>query len=147
MPWEAHKSLEESVDFLRRTLDENARGVRGTWTIVSKADGHMIGTFTYHEWSPAFRRASFGYALARRYWNQGIMTEVLARMLRFGFEVMDLNRIEATCDNENVGSYRVMEKNGMRQEGLLRQHMEFKGRVRDSRLYAILRDEWQSNNR
>ena len=134
------------MDFLRRTLDENARGVRGTWTIVPKTDGHMIGTFTYHEWSPAFRRASFGYALARRYWDQGIMTEVLARMLRFGFEVMDLNRIEASCNNDNIGSYRVMEKNGMRQEGLLRQHMGFKGRVRDSRVYAILRYEWEGKS-
>ena len=63
-------------------------------------------------------------------------------MLQFGFGEMGLNRVEATCDELNVGSWRVMEKCGMRQEGFFRQHMYVKGSFRDSRIYAILRKDW-----
>jgi ribosomal-protein-alanine N-acetyltransferase len=67
-------------------------------------------------------------------------------MLQFGFDDMALNRIEATCDDLNVGSWRVMEKCGMRQEGLFRQHMFFKDRLRDTRQYAVLAEDWKATS-
>jgi len=142
LPWEAHQSVEDSRAFIRTVLDGYSKGASGAWAIHYKPAGKMVGTFAYHNWLPAFRRAAVGYAIGRDYWNHGLMTEALGRMLRFGFEALDLNRIEATCDDLNVGSWRVMEKCGMKQEGSFRQHMFFKGRYRDNRLYAILKEDW-----
>ena len=62
-------------------------------------------------------------------------------MIRFGFERMNLNRIEARCIAENVASTRVMEKAGMTHEGTLRQREFIKGAYRDMKLYAILKSE------
>jgi ribosomal-protein-alanine N-acetyltransferase len=64
-------------------------------------------------------------------------------MIAFGFEKMDLNRVEARCVAENTASARVMEKAGMTYEGTLRQREFLKGAYRDMKLYAILRGEYR----
>lgn len=75
------------------------------------------------------------------------MTEAFGEVLRFAFQRLGINRVEARCSPENIGSYRVMEKCGMRYEGLLRQHDKPKGKFQDRKLYAILREEWLAQHK
>jgi ribosomal-protein-alanine N-acetyltransferase len=91
---------------------------------------------------PKHSRAEIGYVIGRKYWGEGLMTEAVKEVIRFGFERMNLNRIQATCFPENIGSYRVMEKAGMKFEGTLREQMFIKGRFQDLKLYSILRKEY-----
>lgn len=87
-----------------------------------------------------------GWILHRDHWKQGYGAELGRALLRFGFDEHGLHRITATCDADNYGSYRVMERIGMRREGLFRQSRP--GRAcdpfswADEFLYAILREEW-----
>jgi [ribosomal protein S5]-alanine N-acetyltransferase len=69
------------------------------------------------------------------------MAEAMRVMISFGFQKMNLNRIESRCIAENVASARVMEKAGMLYEGTLRQRELIKGEHRDIKVYSILRDE------
>ena len=69
------------------------------------------------------------------------MTEALARVIDYTFESMDINRIEAQHELDNPASGRVMEKCGMRKEGVLRQRLYNKGKFVDVALYAILKDD------
>jgi RimJ/RimL family protein N-acetyltransferase len=88
-----------------------------------------------------------GWVLHRDHWKQGYGPEAGAALLRFGFEQLGLRRIVATCDAENYGSYRVMEKIGMRREGLFRQaRPAHKGATGygDTLSYAILCGEWRA---
>ena len=64
-------------------------------------------------------------------------------MIQFGFQHLDLNRIEAYCKLQNIGSERVMQKVGMQLEGVARQKMFVKGEYHDLKQYAILRQDWQ----
>jgi len=82
------------------------------------------------------------YALSRKYWRKGLMTEAVKEVIKFGFEKMNLNRIYARCFPENIGSYRVMEKAEMQFEGILRKQMFIKGKFQDMKLYSILRREY-----
>jgi len=66
-------------------------------------------------------------------------------VLRFGFEEMKLNRIEAQHDTQNPASGKVMAHCGMRFEGVLRQRVMNKGQYRDAAVYAILKNEWQND--
>ena len=144
LPWTPHQSIEDSKRFISGVLystDIQPGSSRLTWVLVLKSSSHVVGTFDFQNWGE-HKRVDVGYALGRPYWNQGIMTEVLTRMIKCGFEEMDLNRIQSTCDDLNIGSWRVMEKSGMKQEALMKLHMVVKGRVRDTRLYAILKHEW-----
>ena len=82
-----------------------------------------------------------GYSLAKWMWNGGYMTEALRRVIDYTFDAMDINRIEAQHELDNPASGRVMEKCGMRKEGVLRQRLYNKGKFVDVALYAILKDD------
>lgn len=145
--WTPHGSVEDSKAYLRRARDLYAAREVAEWGLVYKADGKFIGTCGFVDWLPYHARAEVGYAMSRRYWGQGIMTEAVREVIRFGFEVMMLNRVEARCMIENVGSARVLEKCGMRYEGILREHMYSKGRYDDLKMYSILRREWRQEGK
>lgn len=91
--------------------------------------------------------AEIGWILHRDYWKQGYGTEMGNAMLKFGFDELCLHRILAHCDAENIGSFRVMEKIGMRREGLFIEgrpaHKQSDKKYGDELSYAILRDEWE----
>ncbi|MCL1965013.1 MAG: GNAT family N-acetyltransferase [Firmicutes bacterium] len=92
--------------------------------------------------------AEIGWMLHRDHWRQGYGTEMGKALLTFGFDALCLHRIVARCDAENHASYRVMEKIGMRREGLfLEARPASKGsdqKYGDELFYAILKDEWEA---
>jgi ribosomal-protein-alanine N-acetyltransferase len=83
-----------------------------------------------------------GYDLWPDYWGQGLMPEALRALLRYGFEVMELNRVEATTHTENQRSMRVLEKLGFQREGVLRDYYCREGMYNDQVLFSLLRREW-----
>ena len=113
---------------------------------VLKATGKLIGggNLTIDDDS-----GEIGWILHQDYWNQGYGTEMGLGLLRLGFDEHKLHRIFATCSTDNHGSYRLMEKIGMRREALLQNYRKYRlpGKLErvysDEYLYAILRDEWE----
>ena len=71
------------------------------------------------------------------------MTEALSRVIDYAFDSMEINRIEAQHELTNPSSGRVMEKCGMKKEGVLRQRLYNKGKFVDVALYAIVRSDWR----
>jgi len=89
------------------------------------------------------RKAELGYWIGVPYWNRGYATEAAQAVLAFGFNELGLNRIEAHYLAQNPASGKVMEKLGMQQEGLLRQHILKSGVPDDIVLYGILSAEYK----
>ncbi len=106
----------------------------------------MIGTVDFVSWHPNHNSAELGYVLAQPYWGKGTTTEAAKKLIGFGFEKMDLVRIQARCFVENIGSERVMEKVGMTFEGTLRKAMFAKGKHQDLKVYSILKEEFYSRD-
>ncbi|GAB6876810.1 GNAT family N-acetyltransferase [Thermaerobacter litoralis] len=142
--WEAHRSLEDSRTFVEAVVRAYRDDRNAPWAMVLRETGRVIGTVDFVAWAPQHARAELGYAMGRAYWGRGLMTEAVRTLIDYGFSRMGLNRIEARCIPENRASARVMEKAGMRYEGLLREVMFSKGRFVDLCLYAILRREWEA---
>ncbi len=92
-----------------------------------------------------FQRAELGYWIGKPFWNQGYATEASGAVIEFGFGTLGLNRIFASHLVRNPGSGRVMEKNGMRFEGCLRQHIVKWGNFEDLNYYAILKEDFQNS--
>ena len=90
--------------------------------------------------------ATLGYVLHKPYWGQGYMTEAARAMISFAFGELKLHRVYATCDVANPASFRVMEKVGMRREGLSLKSSWMKNRWRDTLHYAILASEWPAQS-
>ena len=141
--WETHRSVEDSRAFLDLTVRKYEGGGEPDWGMVYKGDGRFVGTCGFVGWSREHARAEMGYVLNPRYRGRGLVPEAVRAMIAFGFEKMDLNRVEARCVVENTASARVMEKAGMTYEGTLRQREFLKGAYRDMKLYAILRGEYR----
>ncbi|MFQ9447268.1 MAG: GNAT family N-acetyltransferase [Christensenellales bacterium] len=112
-----------------------------SWGIIDRQTRHLVGTIGYMDYSMDNASVEIGYSLARWLWNGGYMTEALARVIDYTFESMDINRIEAQHELDNPASGRVMEKCGMRKEGVLRQRLYNKGKFVDVALYAILKSD------
>ena len=139
--WEPHRSIEDSINLIKFTHEYYERKEGIIWGIVYKENNKVIGTCDISPVTKHFR-SEIAYALARNYLGKGLMTEAVKEVIRFGFERMNLNRIQAMCIPENIGSYRVMEKVGMKYEGLIREYLYIKGKFQDLKLYSILRIEY-----
>lgn len=137
--WSTHQAIADSQKFLESVIAKYETGQPMDWGIVHKRDRKLIGTCGFASWNCTHSRAEIGYALARQYWGQGYMTEAVKAVISFGFHVMMLNRIDASCMVDNLASARVMQKAGMHYEGTLREYAFFKDRYCDLKLYAIIK--------
>jgi len=90
--------------------------------------------------------ADIGYELDPRYWGLGLATEAMRALVAHGFETMALHRVWAFCLAANEPSWRLMERLGMRREGVLKQNVRLRGHWVDTYVYAVLEDEWKSRS-
>jgi RimJ/RimL family protein N-acetyltransferase len=114
--------------------------------IERQRDGELIGACTLFSFHEASRRAEIGYILAPNCWGQGCMAESLSSLVRYGFEHLNLNRIEADIDPRNERSARVLQRLGFVHEGLLRQRWIVSGEVSDTGLFGLLRADWEGTH-
>lgn len=82
------------------------------------------------------------YLVRPDHWGRGIAQQAARELLKIGFSEMNLHRIFATCLPKNPASARVLERIGMRKEGLQLKNLKIHGAWHDCFLYAILREEW-----
>lgn len=89
---------------------------RYIFSIIVKETDEFIGEISLHldKQKPV---AELGYWIGEPFWKNGFVTEAIQTILQFGFEKLNLELIFATCDKENIGSVRVLEKNGMQRKG------------------------------
>jgi ribosomal-protein-alanine N-acetyltransferase len=139
--WFTHKSLDDTKNFIDFILKTYGNNEVAPWGIEDKNTKRLIGTCGFVYWNIIHSRAELGYALSRNIWNKGIMSEVVRRIIDFGFMEMDLVRIEARCHPNNIGSARVMEKSELIFEGILRKHLFAKGQHQDVKMYSIIKDK------
>jgi len=142
--WDAHENIHQTRAYIRYILRQYKNGEPSSFAIVEKASRKVIGTIGYMWVSQDNASGEVGYSLSRAHWNRGYMTEALKKVIAFGFEELHLNRIEAQHETTNPASGRVMEKAGMRPEGVLRARVFNKGKFMDVSLYSILRNEWKT---
>lgn len=114
------------------------------FAITHRKEGYLIGGTGFNQVDQEAERAEIGYWIARPYWGNGYGTEAARAMLKFVFEVMDLNRIHAAHFSNNPASGKIMRKIGMKYEGSRRQHVRKWGELLDWECYGILRNEYLS---
>jgi ribosomal-protein-alanine N-acetyltransferase len=117
-------------------------GIR--WAIVHRQSNILIGTCGFHNWHKSSRRVEMGYELAAQQWGRGFATEAATRILKFGFDHLNFNRIEAWAMLDNRASMHVLKKLGFCQEGVLREYGYWHGRFHDVMMFSILKREWDA---
>jgi ribosomal-protein-alanine N-acetyltransferase len=124
---------------------KNDTGIR--WGITLKGSDDLIGSAGLYKWMKKTSQVETGYDLDPKYMGQGIMTEAMTAIIRYAFEVMKFNRIEALVSPRNKGSLRLVRRLGFRKEGTLREHDFYNGKFTDDFLFSILKRDWQHKHR
>jgi RimJ/RimL family protein N-acetyltransferase len=118
-------------------------GTGAVFAITDRESTELIGAIGLTIDS-RFKKAELGYWVGAQFWNKGYATEAAARVLEFGFEELDLNRIGAGHLARNPASGRVMQKIGMLREGIIRQGTIKWDEFEDLEIYGMLRSDWLS---
>lgn len=114
------------------------------FAVREKESGKIIGGIGLHI-DAEHCKAEVGYWLAKKFWNRGYVTEALHEIIRFGFQNLNLNKIYATHFIFNPASGRVLQKSGMKQEGILKQEIFKNGEFLDVVRYSILKENFLLN--
>jgi len=144
MEW-GPNTVDETHFFIDMVIDKQREKPRRSFefAVTLKDGGTLIGAAGLRLNLGTDEVADIGYCYNKKYWRQGYSSEACARLIRMGFVDLNLHRIWATCDVDNLGSAAVLQKCGMRREAHFVQDKYIKGRWRDTLLFAILRDEWE----
>ena len=142
--WDAHTTPMHTRNYLEYLGGRYRLGMHHEWAVVLKETHRMIGTCGFVTVDLQHRRAEIGYVINPRYRGRGIAVEAVNEVLKFGFGPLSLHRIEARYMVGNEASRRVMEKSGMRFEGVQRESMLVKGVFRDIGTCAILSPEMKA---
>jgi ribosomal-protein-alanine N-acetyltransferase len=113
--------------------------------LFDKSSGSPIGACGFHNWFLMHRRAELGYVLIEERWKRlGLMSEALKFVIPFGFNQLNLIRMEALISPENSASLSIIQKFGFQHEGLLRKHYTPKGSnvPEDSILFSLLESDY-----
>ena len=120
LTWPVHSSVEVTRTLLTEWVSHYADGVYFNWVMEYKETGKAIGNISAFKLDEDIEAADIGYCMSKAYWGQGLMPEALKAVMAYLFDVVGLNRVAACHDLNNPKSGRVMDKAGMKQEGILR---------------------------
>ncbi|WP_071645385.1 GNAT family N-acetyltransferase [Planococcus versutus] len=137
-PFQTEKETLDEIGWYQKIFKEST-GIR--WGITHKENGRVIGSCGFFYTHPEHSRTEIGYELSKEYWGKGIVSEALEAIILYGFQHFQLERIEALVEPANSASSKLLEKNGFKQEGLLR-HYEFTcGKFDDLYIYSRLKGD------
>ena len=108
------------------------------WAITRHGENRLLGTCGYHVITAYHHRAEIGYELAAAEWRQGLMSEAVGAVVRFGLTQMGLHRVEAIVEPGNPASANLLRKVGFTEEGLLRARFFENGRFVNNWFFSIL---------
>ncbi len=122
------------------------------WAIVLRSEDKVIGQLYFSQQEPMHLMTwEMGYIMNMKYQLQGYGSEAASALVQYGFKQLSMHRVVAHCNPKNVASWKLMEKIGLRREGLLRKNIYFRkdeaGNLLwwDSYAYARLEDKYEAN--
>jgi len=142
---EPFKTINDALDEISwyQSIQNNKTGIR--WGITLKEQGAVIGSCGFHNIVSQHFRTEIGFELSKEQWGQGIAGEAIEAIIRYGFEHMKLERIEALIEPPNLSSQKLVEKQGFIREGLLRNYEFTSGKFDDLYMYSLLKQDFDKN--
>ncbi|MBN2773325.1 MAG: GNAT family N-acetyltransferase, partial [Prolixibacteraceae bacterium] len=137
------EKLEDTIKLMQPAIDGQRIFPRKsfTWKILLKDSGKFIGLAGMFLSNDKFRLGEMYYKFFPEFWGNGYATEVCKKLINTGFEKMNLHKVEAGVATGNIASIRVLEKAGMKREGLRRKILPIRGQWVDNYHYAVVEDD------
>lgn len=129
--WELKNTLEDTHNYLIEMLRRESAHTHLYASVLIKGTSTLVGTVMLFNFDTVANQAEIGYVFHQDYWGKGYASEAVALMDRFAQETLGLHRLHARVVSGNMGSARVLEKNGFVLEGRLRDHYRIEGQYYD----------------
>jgi ribosomal-protein-alanine N-acetyltransferase len=110
--------------------------------VIEKESGECIGLIAFFSMDTSNRHGEIEYVIGPAFQGKGYATEMTKAVIAFGFEKINLHRIEIDCRTENEASRRVIEKCGLTYEGVFRDFFWRKDHYEGRRVFSILKQDW-----
>ena len=138
-----HPYTEASAEaWIGKRMEHTQRAGKEVSFAIRDPNNKMIGAVGADSHEPGTsHRAEIGYWLAKPYWGQGIMTDVVGAYIQYAFNELQLLKLVAHVFEFNAASARVLEKNGFKLEGKLRKHHRKDGELVDALIYGLLKED------
>ncbi len=133
----------EAVRWLARQQERFARQEKIVLAVTLKGEGTLLGNVGLTLRLPD-EAAELGFWLGKPYWGQGYMTEAVRAVMDYAFRELKLHSVHAVHCRSNPASGHVMQKLGMKPDGVRRDYFKRDGAYDDAVLYSILRPEWEA---
>lgn len=137
-----YNTLEEVQEQMQFYKDLISNGTGMWWAFSRKGEEELIGACGFNNLEPEHRKAEVGFWLLPAFWGNGYVPEAASAVIRYGFEKMGLNRIEAVVEGGNEQSEKVLQKLGFVREGMLREREVKNSRFIDLIYYSMLQKEY-----
>ncbi|WNF25192.1 GNAT family protein [Mesobacillus jeotgali] len=143
---EPFKSIDEAMEEIGwyQSIFDEGSGVR--WGITLKGHRNVIGSCGFLNKVPQHYRSEIGFELSKEYWGKGIANEALAAVIQYGFEQMNLQRIQALIEPLNLSSQKLVERNGFIKEGLMRNYEYTCGKFDDLFMYSLIKQDVETGS-
>ena len=138
-----HHTISDSEKFIRKNEKRYKNKTGLFWAIIEKSAHKFIGDFAFWNIKRENHRAEIGYTLKPEFWNNGYMTESLIRLIKFGFEALNLHSFEAEINPKNRNSEKALLKVGFRKEAYFKENRYFNGVYLDSEIYSLLAEDFK----
>ncbi|WP_449536417.1 GNAT family N-acetyltransferase [Ferdinandcohnia sp. Marseille-Q9671] len=144
---EPFTSIDEALDEVSwyQSIFEKKTGIR--WGITLKEEGTVIGSCGFLNIAQQHSRSEVGFELSKEYWGKGIASEALEAVITYGFEQLNLQRIQALIEPPNTSSQRLVESKGFIKEGLLRSYEFTCGKFDDLLMYSMLKQDYERHKK
>ena len=133
------KSEQEIKSFIKLIRKNTKNNETICWAITMKDAPALFGTISFHRIEKENYRAELGYMLLPDYWNKGIISEAIEKVIAYGFNSMNLHSIEANINPNNSVSRKVLEKFKFKKEAYFKENYFFNGRFLDTEIFSLLR--------
>ncbi|MGO3724931.1 MAG: GNAT family N-acetyltransferase [Staphylococcus equorum] len=133
------QSYEETQQFINVVLDKDSNWIYNV--LVDSDTDKVIGTIQLAI-DEVNQSAEINFIVHPNHWGNGVATDIAKTIIKYAFKVLKLNRIGAAIDSRNIVAGIVLEKLGMKREGILRKDKLVQDTYRDTLIYGLLRSEY-----
>ena len=114
------------------------------WAVVRSDTDTIIGSCGFVNAEPYHKRIELAYDLHPDYWGNGLMHASLSACVKYAFDVLRVQRLEAVTLTDNIQSMKCLKRLGMVHEGLLRNFKYFKGKMVDVESFSMTPQDYIS---
>jgi ribosomal-protein-alanine N-acetyltransferase len=134
--WNLMNTLNETSEYIETMLKRESAGTHLYASIVLKSTQEIIGTAMIFNFDKEANQAEIGYVFHKDHWGKGYGAESVVLMSDFAFEALNLHKLHASVVDANIGSARILEKNGYQLEGRLKDHYFIEDKYYDALLFG-----------